>query len=55
MILVMKPTATEENIQSVIQNVKQCGLDAHLSRGQDITIIGVVGNKQIFLQTCQPQ
>ncbi len=50
MILVMKPTATEENIQSVIQNVKQCGLDAHLSRGQDITIIGVVGNKQIFLE-----
>lgn len=49
MIVVMKHSATEENIQSIIQKLYSLGLDAHLSRGASITIIGVVGDKSKFL------
>lgn len=50
MIIVMKPTSTKENIDSIVKNLENCGLHAHLSAGENITIIGVVGNKHIFLE-----
>lgn len=49
MIVVMKQTATEDNIQSIITKLHDLGLDAHLSRGASITLIGVVGDKSKFL------
>lgn len=49
MIVVMKQSATEENIQYIIQKLHSLGLDAHLSRGESITIIGVVGDKAKFV------
>lgn len=45
MIIVMKPQATKANIQKVIQYVEHSGLQTHLSKGDLITIIGVIGNK----------
>lgn len=50
MIIVMKHNSTEENIKNIVENLENCGLKAHLSKGEDITIIGVVGNKNIFLE-----
>ena len=49
MIVVMKQSATDENIQYIIQKLHSLGLDAHLSRGESITIIGVVGDKAKFV------
>lgn len=43
MIVCMLPNATEEEIQHVIDRIKECGFQAHVSRGAERTVIGVVG------------
>lgn len=49
MIIVMKPTATKNNIDDVVSLIRQKGLEAHLSEGREVTIIGVIGDKtQLF-------
>ncbi len=45
MIVVMKPGAAEENIRAVVTYIEQNGLTAHLSKGEEVTIIGMVGDK----------
>lgn len=45
MIIVMKPTATGENINTVIHTLENLGLSTHLSKGEFTTIIGVIGDK----------
>lgn len=45
MIVIMKPTATDDNIKKISQQIESRGLDVHLSRGTEVTIIGVVGDK----------
>ncbi|WP_432647305.1 3-deoxy-7-phosphoheptulonate synthase [Mitsuokella sp.] len=46
MIIVMKPDATKENIEKVEERLHQVGLKAHLSTGEDCTIIGVIGDRK---------
>ncbi len=43
MIVVMERRAPREQINAVVARVKQLGLGAHLSEGEERTIIGVVG------------
>ncbi|MEG1876307.1 MAG: 3-deoxy-7-phosphoheptulonate synthase [Lachnospiraceae bacterium] len=45
MIIVMKPNASEKNIQTIIKYIEGNGLQAHLSKGTEVTIIGIVGDK----------
>lgn len=45
MIIVMRPSATEENIKNVIHHVENLGLNTHLSKGDSMTIIGIIGDK----------
>jgi 3-deoxy-7-phosphoheptulonate synthase len=45
MIVVMADNATEEDIQGVIKRLEAAGLRAHLSRGVERTIIGLIGDK----------
>ena len=45
MIIVMKPGASSENINSVVNTIQKKGLETHLSQGKEVTIIGVVGDK----------
>ena len=45
MIIVMKPSATKNNIDDVVSLIRQKGLEAHLSEGREVTIIGVIGDK----------
>ena len=54
MIIVMKPNASTESISQVTSIIKDCGLSVHLSKGEEVTIIGVVGNKS-RLDTCAIQ
>src|SRR6201995_1525573 len=46
MMIVMKPTATEEDIKAVIGRIEGCGARAHLSRGEEVTVIGAVGDRE---------
>ncbi|NLJ96810.1 MAG: 3-deoxy-7-phosphoheptulonate synthase [Clostridiales bacterium] len=45
MIIVMKPNAKVESIQRIKGIIEENGLNAHISDGQEVTIIGVVGDK----------
>ena len=47
MLIVMQPRTCEENIQKVIDFIKEKGFDAHVSKGEDHTVIGAVGKKVI--------
>ena len=46
MMIVMKPTATEEDIQAVIDRIESCGARAHPSRGEEVTVIGAIGDRE---------
>lgn len=47
MLIVMQPNASEEKIQKVISFIKEQGFDAHVSKGENQTVIGAVGKKVI--------
>jgi 3-deoxy-7-phosphoheptulonate synthase len=44
MMIVMKETATEEEIGSVVEKIERAGALAHRSRGARVTIIGAIGD-----------
>jgi len=46
MMIVMKPTATDEQIQAVIERIESVGAHAHPSRGEEVTIIGAIGDRE---------
>ena len=48
MIIVMKPTATRENIENVVRKIENAGLRTHLSTGEEVTIVGVIGDKKLI-------
>ncbi len=45
MIIIMKPNASQEAISQVTKLVESKGLQVHLSKGDEVTIVGVVGDK----------
>ena len=45
MIVNMSPNATEEQIQHVIERIKECGFQPHVIRGAERTVIGAVGTQ----------
>lgn len=45
MIIVMKPGASKEAITNVLTIIQENGLQAHISDGAEVTIIGVIGDK----------
>lgn len=45
MIVVMRPSATEEQIEQVISRLKEFGFDVHISKGVERTVIGAIGEK----------
>ncbi len=45
MIIVMKPNAPKEAVKQVTDLIQEKGLETHLSEGRQVTIIGVVGDK----------
>jgi 3-deoxy-7-phosphoheptulonate synthase len=43
MMVNMAATATEDEINHVVARIKECGYQAHMIRGEERTVIGVVG------------
>ena len=50
MIVIMKQNSTQENIDNIVNTLHELGLEAHLSKGAEVTLIGVVGDKEKFIQ-----
>ncbi|MCX5669115.1 MAG: 3-deoxy-7-phosphoheptulonate synthase [Candidatus Omnitrophica bacterium] len=48
MIIVLKPDASLEQIDHIIEKVKALGLTPHVSKGSERTIIGVIGPEDIL-------
>jgi 3-deoxy-7-phosphoheptulonate synthase len=46
MVIVMKHNATAEEIEQVVQHIGSLGFRAHLSVGEERTIIGVIGDER---------
>src|SRR5579863_5916381 len=46
MIVTMNPGATEEQINHVVERIKDCGFQPHLIRGALRTIVGAVGKNK---------
>jgi len=51
MIIVLRPDATEKQINHIIEKIKKLGLKPHLSKGVERTIIGVIGPEDILRVT----
>ena len=43
-IIVLKPTATEEDIRRIVKKLESRGLDVNISKGTERTVIGVIGD-----------
>ena len=44
-MIVMKEGATEEQISHVVERIEEVGCSAHLSRGELLTVIGAIGDR----------
>src|ERR1700678_4336610 len=44
MMIVMKETATEEDVEAVIDRIERAGARAHRSSGARVTVIGAIGD-----------
>ena len=43
MMIIMKSNATPQEVEHVIEHIKEAGLSVHLSQGVEATIIGAIG------------
>jgi 3-deoxy-7-phosphoheptulonate synthase len=46
MMIVMKPNATAEEIEHVLERVRSAGARAHVSKGEEVTVIGAIGDRE---------
>jgi 3-deoxy-7-phosphoheptulonate synthase len=49
MIIIMRPDATEEQINHVTERLKKLGFGVHLSKGVERTVIGAIGDKKLLI------
>lgn len=48
MIIVLKPGATEREIEHIVGKIKEVGLKSHINKGEERTIIGVIGDERVL-------
>jgi 3-deoxy-7-phosphoheptulonate synthase len=46
MMIVMKAEATPEEVRAVVERVESVGARAHVSQGEEVTVIGAVGDRE---------
>jgi 3-deoxy-7-phosphoheptulonate synthase len=46
MMIVMKPTATDQEVQTVLDRVRSVGARAHVINGDELTVIGAIGDRE---------
>ena len=51
MIIVLRPDATQEQMDYIIERMKKLGLTPHISKGVERTIIGVIGPEDVLRVT----
>jgi 3-deoxy-7-phosphoheptulonate synthase len=48
MIIVLKPSVSDEEVQHIVDKIQQYGLQTHISKGEQRTIIGAIGDETIL-------
>ena len=48
MIIVLKPESTEEDVNNIVERLEHVGLRAHISKGEERTIIGAIGDERVL-------
>ncbi|MCA9472276.1 MAG: 3-deoxy-7-phosphoheptulonate synthase [Nitrospira sp.] len=48
MIIVMKPDATEHDVDHLVERLRELGLKAQVSTGEERTVVGVIGDDRIL-------
>ena len=51
MIVVLRPEATEEQVQHIVSKVEKLGLSANISRGVERVVIGLIGPEDVLRVT----
>jgi 3-deoxy-7-phosphoheptulonate synthase len=46
MMIVMKPTATDQEVQAVLDRVRSVGARGHVINGDELTVIGAIGDRE---------
>ena len=46
MVVIMRPDATESDINTVVQTIKNLGMGVHISKGKERTLIGIIGDER---------
>jgi 3-deoxy-7-phosphoheptulonate synthase len=46
MMIVMKQTATKDEIEAVVDRIESVGAHAHRSAGEEVTVIGAIGDRE---------
>ena len=46
MVIVMQKDASAENLRNVVAHVEELGARAHISQGEERTIVGIIGDKR---------
>ena len=46
MMIVMKQTATEDEVRAVVERIESVGARAHRSSGEEVTVIGAIGDRE---------
>lgn len=46
MVIIMQPGAGEAEVHDVVERIQGYGMDAHISRGKERTIIGLIGDER---------
>ncbi len=46
MMIVMRPMASDEQVAVVVERIEQTGARAHVSRGEEVTVIGAIGDHE---------
>ncbi len=50
MMVIMQETATEEDVAHVVARIEEIGASAHVSPGERVTVIGVLGDREEITQ-----
>ncbi len=50
MMVLMKPGATDEDVQGVVEKLQEVGAEAHVSKGEYRTVIGAIGDRDVITE-----
>lgn len=48
MIIVLKPEATEEDIEHLVDRLRSLGLKSQITKGEERTVVGVIGDERVL-------